>query len=257
VQRTTQLGDRELTRIGLGTNRLTDTPENRELLSTAVELGVQMIDTAHTYTGGESERTIGAALSPFPGDLAVATKGGYRPGTGRPDLLREQIEQSFESLQTETIALYYLHRIDPETPLEHSLGVIREFHDDGRVEQVGVSDVTVAEIERAREVLPVAAVQNAYNLSDRKYDEVVDYCADEGLLFVPYYPLHGDAPAVREIADRRGATPNQVMLAWLLRRSPATLPIPGTRSVEHLRENLGALELELTDAEYEELAAGG
>ena len=242
MQRTTKLGDRELNRIGLGTNRLTDTAENRELLMTAVELGVQMIDTAHTYTGGESERTIGAALSPFPADLVVATKGGYR-GTGRPDRLRVQIEQSFESLRTETIALYYLHRIDPETPLDDSLAVIREFQDDGRIEQVGISDVTVEEIERAREVVTVAAVQNAYNLSDRRYEEVVDYCAEQGLLFVPYYPLHGDAP-------------NQVALAWLLRRSPTTLPIPGTLSVEHLRENLGALDLELTDPEYEELAGG-
>jgi pyridoxine 4-dehydrogenase len=242
--------------IGLGTNRLTDTLENRELIATAVELGVRMIDTAHTYTGGESERTVGAALSPFPDDLVVATKGGYRPGTGHPESLRDQLEQSFESLRTETIALYYLHRIDPETPLEDSLAVLKEFQDAGRIERVGISDVTVDEIERAREVVPIAAVQNAYNLSERKYDAVVDYCADQGLLFVPYYPLHGDGPAVGEIANRLGATPHQVMLAWLPRRSPATLPIPGTLSAEHLRENLGALELELSDEDFEALSAG-
>jgi pyridoxine 4-dehydrogenase len=253
VQRTIKLGDRELTRIGLGTNRLTDTPANRELLATAVELGVRMIDTAHTYTGGESERTIGAALAPYPDDLVVATKGGYQPGTGRPDRLRAQITQSLESLKTETISLYYLHRIDPETPLHDSLGVLKDFQDQGRIEQVGVSDVTVEEIERAREILPVAAVQNAYNLSERKYDEVVDYCADQGLLFVPYYPLHGDGVVVREIAERVRASGNQVMLAWLLRRSPATLPIPGTRSAEHLRENLGAAGLELSDGDFEAL----
>jgi aryl-alcohol dehydrogenase-like predicted oxidoreductase len=167
--------------------------------------------------------------------------------------LRDQVEQSFESLRTEAIGLYYLHRIDPETPLAHSLGVLKEFHDDGRIEHIGVSDVTVEEIERAREIVPVDAVQNAYNLSERKYDDVVDYCADQGLLFVPYYPLHGDEPPVREIAERDGATPNQVMLAWLLRRSPATLPIPGTLSLEHLEENLAALELELSDEDLEAL----
>jgi pyridoxine 4-dehydrogenase len=256
VHRTIRLGDRELNRIGLGTNRLTDTPENRELLTTAVELGVRMIDTAHTYTGGESERTTGAALSPFQTDLVVATKGGYRPGTGHPDRLREQIEQSLDSLRTETIALYYLHRIDPETPLDDSLRVLKEFQDAGRIEQVGISDVTVDEIERAREVVPIAAVQNAYNVSERKYDDVVDHCAEQGLLFVPYYPLHGDGPAVGEIADRHGTTPNQVMLAWLLRRSPATLPIPGTLSIDHVRENLGALDLDLSDEEFEALSAG-
>jgi pyridoxine 4-dehydrogenase len=242
--------------IGLGTNRLTDTQENRELLTTAVELGVRMIDTAHTYTGGESERTIGAALSPFPNDLVIATKGGYRPGTGHPDSLREQVEQSLESLRTETIPLYYLHRIDPETPLVDSLGVLKEVQDAGRIGRVGISDVTVDEIERAREVLPIAAVQNVYNLSERRYDEVVDYCAGQGLLFVPYFPLHGDGPAVREIAERHGATANQVTLAWLLRRSPAILPIPGTLSIDHLRENLGALDIELSDEDFEALSAG-
>jgi pyridoxine 4-dehydrogenase len=255
VQRTTTLGDRELNRIGLGTNRLTDTPESRELLAAAVELGVQMIDTAHGYTSGESERTIGAAPITRGDDLVVATKGGYQPGTGHPDRLRGQLEQSFESLRTERITLYYLHRIDPETPLEDSLGVLKEFQDDGRIEHLGISDVSVDEIERARAVAPIAAVQNAYNLSDRRYDEVVDYCTDQSLLFVPYYPLHGDAPGVTEIADRHRATPNQIMLAWLVRRSPATLPIPGTLSLDHLRENLGALEIELSDEEFETLAS--
>jgi aryl-alcohol dehydrogenase-like predicted oxidoreductase len=253
VQRTIRLGDRELERIGLGTNRLTDTPANRELLSTAVELGIGMIDSAHIYTGGESERTIGATISPVPAGVVVASKGGYRPGTGHPDRLREQLSRSFASLRTETIALFYLHRIDPKTPLEESLEVLREFQEQGRIEHIGVSDVSVDQIERAREVVPIAAVQNAYNLSERRYDDVVEYCAEEGLLFVPYYPLHGEAPAAREIADRLGATPNQVMLAWLLARSPAILPIPGTLSLDHLRENLSALELELSDSDYEAL----
>jgi pyridoxine 4-dehydrogenase len=244
VGRSITLGDHELTRIGLGTNRLTDTPQHRDFIRAAVEAGIQMIDTAHVYTGGESERTIGSALADTPGEAVVATKGGYHPGTGKPEALRAQLEQSFESLGTETIDLYYLHRVDPETPLEDSLELLKEYRDAGRIQHVGLSDVGVAEIERGRTVLPIAVVQNPYNLSDRRYDDVIDFCESEGIVFVPYHPLHGD----------RGATPNRVKLAWLLRRSPATLPIPGTLSLDHLRENLGALELELSDSDYETLA---
>jgi aryl-alcohol dehydrogenase-like predicted oxidoreductase len=244
VPRTLTLGDRELARIGLGTNRLTDTPLNRAFIADAVEAGVQMIDTAHIYTGGDSERTIGAALADDPPEVVVATKGGYRPGTGNPEALRAQLEQSFESLRTETIGLYYLHRVDPETALEDSLGLLKEYRDAGRIEHVGLSAVGVDEIERGRAVLPIAAVQNRYNLAERRYDDVVDFCEAEGIVFVPYYPLHGPE-----------ATPNQVKLAWLLKRSPATLPIPGSLSLEHLRENLAALGLELSDADYEELTA--
>jgi pyridoxine 4-dehydrogenase len=255
ASRVITLGDRELTRIGLGTNRLTDTNESRVFIRAAVEAGVGMIDTAHTYTGGDSERTIGAALAGSARGVVVATKGGYEPGTGNPEALRTQLEQSFESLGTEAIALYYLHRVDPRTPLEDSLALLKEYWEDGRIEHVGLSDVGVDEIERGRAVLPIAAVQNAYNLSERKHDEVIDYCEAEGIAFVAYYPLHGDGGgAADEIAGRLSATGNQVKLAWLLRRSPAMLPIPGTLSLEHLKQNLGALELELADADYEALS---
>jgi pyridoxine 4-dehydrogenase len=204
--RTITLGEHGLPRIGLGTNRLEDSADNRAFIAAAVEAGVRTIDTAHVYASGDSERTIGAALSGSADEVVVATKGGYEPGTGNPDALRAQLEQSFESLRTETIALYYLHRVDPETPLERSLGLIQEYRDAGRIELVGLSDVTVEQIERGREVLPIAAVQNAYNLSERRYDEVVDYCS-----------------------------------------------IPGTLSIEHLKENLGALEVALSDSDYEAL----
>jgi aryl-alcohol dehydrogenase-like predicted oxidoreductase len=227
--RTATLGDYSFERIGLGTNRLTDTPENHEFLGGAVDAGLRFIDTAHLYTGGESERAIGAALAPFQDDLVVATKGGYRPGSGRPDQLRAELEESFERLRTDTIALYYLHRVDPEVPLEESLGVLREYHDAGRIEHVGVSDVSVDQIERARAVVPIAAVQNEYNLAERRYEDVVDHCEREGLLFVPYYPLHGS-----------GSTRDK--LAWLLGRSPCIVPIPGTLSLEHLKANLAALD---------------
>jgi aryl-alcohol dehydrogenase-like predicted oxidoreductase len=254
MTRTLRLGDVEVGRIGLGTNRLESTPENVAFVREAVEAGVSHIDTAHLYTRGESEETIGAALHPIPHCVVVATKGGYRRGEGRPDVLRSQIEESLRRLRTEVIHLYYLHRVDPETPLEESLGVIGEYRDQGRIRYVGISEVSVEQIRAARQVVPIAAVQNQYSLSERKHDGVVDYCEREGIAFVPYYPLRGvGSPALADVAARHDATPNQVALAWLLRRSPTTLPIPGTLSLEHLRENLAADELELTDADLEAL----
>lgn len=250
---TRRIAGTDVARIGLGTNRLTNTSEGAAFVRAAVEAGIGLVDTAHLYTGGESEATIGAALSPVPDGCVVATKGGYRAGEGKPEVLRDQIEESLRKLRTDSIDLYYLHRVDPETPLEESLGTIREYRDRGAIRGVGISHVGIDEIERARRVVPIAAVQNPYNLADRTYDEVLDYCAGEGITFVAYYPLHGElGPAVLEIAERHGATPRQVALAWLLQRSPAMLPIPGTLSLDHVRENLGALRLQLSD---DELAA--
>jgi pyridoxine 4-dehydrogenase len=230
VPRTARLGDRELTRIGLGTNRLRDTPENLDFLRQAVRTELDFIDTAYLYTGGASEQAIGAALAPFPDDLTVATKVGYHPGSGRPEALRAELEESFERLRAETLPLVYLHRVDPDVPIEESLAVLREYRDAGRIEHVGVSDVGVDQIERARSVVPLAAVQNEYNRAERRYEDVVDFCEREGLLFVPYYPLQGP-----------GSTPEK--LAWLLERSPCILPIPGTLSLEHLQANLATLDV--------------
>jgi len=247
------LGDIPLRRIGLGTNGLTNTPENVAFIRQAAEAGITMIDTAHVYTRGESEATIGSALPPVPEGCVVATKGGY--DSGRPETLRKQIEESLRRLRTDRIGLYYLHRIDPETPLEESLATIEDFRRAGSVGYVGLSNVSVEQIERGRAVSPIAAVQNHFNLSERQHDQVVDYCAQEGIVFVPYFPLRGEArPEVVEIAQRHGATPAQAILAWLLRRSATTLPIPGSLSIDHVTENLAALELELTDAEFETLA---
>jgi pyridoxine 4-dehydrogenase len=247
-----RLGETEVARIGLGTNRLARTPENVAFVKEAVAAGVNVIDTAHTYAGGESEQTIGAALSPIPDDCVVETKGGWNGA--RPEALRAEIEESLRRLGTASIALYYLHRPDPETPLEESLGAIKEYRDAGRIRHVGVSNVGIDQIERARQIVPIAAVQNRYNLSERTYDDVVDYCAREGLVFVSYFPLHGDGgPALAEIAERHRATPAQIALAWLLRRSPTMLPIPGTRSVEHVKENVAALDVKLSDAEFQVL----
>jgi pyridoxine 4-dehydrogenase len=251
--RTVRVGDADVLRIGLGTNRLTKAHANIDLVRAAVAAGVQMIDTAHSYTGGQSEETVGEALSPIPAGVIVATKGGIGgPGRGRPDVLRAEIEQSLRSIRTDSIALYYLHRVDPETPIEESLATIKAYVDRGKIRHVGISEVGIEQIERARTVVPIVAVQNHYNLSERKYEEVVDYCAREGIVFVPFFPLRGDGgQALAEIAERHRATKHQITLAWLLRRSPAMLPIPGTLSVTHMKENLTALDIELTQAEFE------
>ena len=248
---TITLADRAIPRIGLGTNRLRHTPEHIAFVRAAVDAGIRMIDTAHLYTQGESETTIGAALSPAPPGCIVATKGGYGgPGRGRPEVLRQEIQESLARLRSERIDLYYLHRVDPETPIEESLGTIKEFIERGQIGHVGISEVTVAQIEQARRVLPIAAVQNNYSLAERKHDAVVDYCASAGIAFVPFFPMKGsDTPRVRAIADRHNATPAQIALAWLLRRSPVMLPIPGTLSAAHVAENLAATRIALSDDE--------
>ena len=226
---TYRLAGVDVPRIGLGTNRLTT--EHVAFIRDAVAAGVRHIDTAHLYTGGESERAIGEALEGAAEDVLVATKGGYRAGEGRPEVLGAQIEQSLQSLRSEAIGLYYLHRVDPETPLEESLGAIKAYVDRGAIRHVGVSEVSVEQIERARQVVPIAAVQNRYNHAERGDEDVVDHCTREGIAFVPFYPLSGN-----------GGLDNRAKLAWLLERSPVVLPIPGTLSIEHLRENLQALD---------------
>jgi pyridoxine 4-dehydrogenase len=250
---TVTLGDVELTRIGLGTNRLTDTPEHRSFLEEAVDTtALNFIDTAHLYAGGESEQAIGGALAPFDG-VVVGTKGGYNAGGG-VDGLRAEVEESFKRLGTEVIDLYYQHRVHPDLEVEDAMGLLREYRDSGRIARIGVSEVSVEQIERARRVVPVDLVQNEYSIVQRKWDDVVDFCAAEEIVFVPYFPLRGeDPPAVAEIARSHDATPSQIRLAWLLRRSPTMVPIPGTLSLAHLRENLAALDIELTGEEFERL----
>ena len=244
---TYRLAGVDVPRVGLGTNRLTAAREHVDFVREAVAAGLRHIDTAHLYAGGESERVIGEALAGGADEVVVATKGGYRPGDGRPEVLAEQIEQSLRSLRTEAIRLYYLHRVDPETPLEESLGTIKGYVDRGAIRHVGVSEVSVEQIERARRIVPIAGVQNRYNLADRGHDDVVEFCEREGIAFVPFFPLRGGGPDVAAAARRLGVSASAVKLATLLRRSPVVLPIPGTLSIEHLRENLAALELQLGD----------
>lgn len=268
-------GDLEVNRLGFGAMRITGDgiwgePENpdeaRAVLRRAVELGVNLIDTADSYGPNVSERLIGETLHPYPDDLVVATKAGLvRPGpgdwrpNGRPEHIREAIEGSLSRLKLETIDLYQLHRIDPQVPAEESLGTMTELRQEGKVRHVGLSEVGVEELRQAQDIVPIASVQNRYNLTDRGSEKILEVCERDGIAFLPWFPLAAGPLArpggpVDEIALRHDATPGQVALAWLLRRSPVMLPIPGTSSVEHLEENVAAASLELTDDEYAELS---
>ena len=268
-------GDLEVNRLGFGAMRITgegiwgepeDPEEARRVLRRCVELGINLIDTADSYGPEVSERLIGETLAPYPEGMVVATKAGLvRPGpgdwrpNGRPEHIREAIEGSLRRLKLETIDLYQLHRIDPRVPVEESLGTIADLRDEGKVRYVGLSEVNVDELRQAQDIMPIASVQNRYNLTDRGSEDVLEACESEGIAFIPWFPLASGSLSrpggpVDEIASANDATPGQVALAWLLRRSPVMLPIPGTSSVEHLEENVAAVSLELTDDEYAELS---
>jgi pyridoxine 4-dehydrogenase len=264
-------GDLTVNRMGFGTMRLTGPriwgpPKNRaqaiRVLQRAVELGVNFFDTADSYGPHIAEELIAEALYPYPG-LVIATKAGFeRPGpgrwvqNGRPEYLRRQLEGSLRRLRLERIDLWQLHRIDPKVPAQEQFEALREFRREGLIRHVGLSEVSVDDIERARRVLPIVSVQNRYNINDRKWDHEVDYCEREGMAFIPWFPLSAgilDAEPLHRVAERHGGTVFQIALAWLLARSPATLVIPGTSSVEHLEENVAAAELRLTVRDIEEL----
>ena len=267
-------GDLEVNRLGFGAMRITgegiwgepeDPEEAKAVLRRALELGINMIDTADSYGPDVSERLIGETLSPYPDDVLIATKGGLvRPGpgnwqpNGRPEHLREACEGSLKRLNLETIDLYQLHRIDPEVPAEESLGVLSELREEGKIRYVGLSEVGVEEIQQAREIVPIVSVQNRYNLTDRGSEDVLDYCEQEGIAFIPWFPLatgkltQSGGP-LDEIYERHDARPSQIALAWLLHRSPVIIPIPGTSSVAHLEENAAGAEIKLSDEEVAEL----
>lgn len=267
--------DLTVNRMGFGAMRLTgrgiwgppaDRPEAIRVLRRAIELGVDFIDTADSYGPEVSEEIIAEALHPYPAGLVIATKGGLlRPGpdqwvpNGRPEYLRRQLESSLRRLKIERIDLWQLHRIDEKVPASEQFDAMREFQREGLVRHLGLSEVTVAQIERARSVIPIVSVQNRYNLTDREWEAEVDYSEREDLVFLPWFPLAAGAldesgPLAR-VARRHGATPYQIALAWLLARSPAMLAIPGTSSVSHLEENVRAAEIQLTPEDLEELAA--
>jgi aryl-alcohol dehydrogenase-like predicted oxidoreductase len=261
-------GELSVHRLGFGAMRLPGARGEprpraaREMLREAVRLGVDLIDTAHAY--GRSEDLIAEALHPYPEGLLIATKGGLRRGgnpDGRPERLRADCEDSLRRLRLETIDLWQLHRIDPEVPLEEQFGAIRELRDEGKIRFVGVSEVSVEELRRARQLIEIATVQNRFNLAERAAEDVLRACEADGLGFLPWAPIGmGDVldsmDALASAAARHGATQAQMALAWLLHRSSVVLPIPGTGSPEHLRENVGAALIELSEDDLAALEGG-
>jgi pyridoxine 4-dehydrogenase len=269
-------GTLPVTRLGYGTMQLTgpgvwgdpeDPDEAVRVLRRAVELGVNFLDTADSYGPVVAEELIRKALHPYPSDLVIATKAGltrhgpsiWRP-VGRPEYLRQQAEMSLRRLGLEQIPLFQLHRIDPAVPLEDQVGELKSLAEEGKIGFIGLSEVTVDQLKAAEAIAPIATVQNLYNLANRSSEELVDYSATHGIGFIPWFPLATGELAkpggpLDTLAERRGASPSQLALAWLLHRSPVMLPIPGTSSVAHLDDNVAAAEITLSDSEYAALEA--
>jgi pyridoxine 4-dehydrogenase len=271
-------GDLEIHRLGFGAMRLTgegiwgepkDVDKAKQVLQRAVELGVNFIDTADSYGPEVSERLIAEALYPYPKNLVIATKGGLtRSGpnrwapVGRPEYLRQCVEMSLRRLRVERIDLWQLHRIDPKVPVKESLGAIKELQNQGKIRHVGLSEVSPEEIEQAKKILPIVSVQNLYNLSDRKHEKTLEYCQQHKLGFIPWFPVAAGKLAraggpLDKAAKDYHATVAQLSLAWLLHRSPVMLPIPGTSSIAHLEENIGAGAVRLSAAEWKSIEADG
>jgi pyridoxine 4-dehydrogenase len=269
-------GKLPVTRLGYGTMQFTgpgvwgdpkDPDEAVRVLRRAVDLGVNFLDTADAYGPVVAEPLIKKALHPYPADLVIATKVGHTrqgPGiwtpVGRPEYLRQQTEMSLRFLGLEQIPLMQLHRIDPKVPLEDQVGELAKLREEGKIRFIGLSEVTVDQLRAASEITPIATVQNLYNLANRSAEELLDYSAANGIGFIPWFPLATGELAkpgspLASLAAKRGATPSQLALAWLLRRSPAMLPIPGTSSVSHLEDNVAAAGITLTEDEYAALEA--
>jgi aryl-alcohol dehydrogenase-like predicted oxidoreductase len=270
------IAGKEVHRLGFGAMRLTgdgiwgepaDRSECVRVVRRAVELGVELIDTADSYGPYVSEEIIKEALHPYPENVLIATKAGLvRHGpdvwvpVGRPEYLRQEAEMSLRRLGLERIELYQLHRIDPQVPLEDQIGVLKDLQDEGKIGAIGLSEVSTDEIDAARKIAEIATVQNLYNLSNRKSEDVVDYCVREGLGFIPWFPIAAGSLArpggpVDKIVKETEATPAQIALAWLLERAQVMLPIPGTSSVAHLEENMAAASLMLSREQVAELTA--
>ncbi len=268
--------DLRVTRLGFGAMRITgdgvwgepaDRGEAIRVLRRAVGLGINFIDTADSYGPRVSEELIAEALHPYPADLVIATKGGFeRPGpgkwveNGRPEHLRAACEGSLRRLRLERIDLYQLHRIDAKVPAEDQIGVLKELQAAGKIKHIGLSEVSVEQIQHAQTLATIVSVQNRYSLLDRKAEDVLQYCEQQKIGFIPWFPfgagqLSGGESPINRVAAQWNATPSQVALAWLLARSPVMLPIPGTSRVDHLEENVAAADLKFDESQMRELAA--
>jgi aryl-alcohol dehydrogenase-like predicted oxidoreductase len=265
-------GDLTVNRLGFGAMRITGSgiwgdPPSRDkaiaVLRRAVELDVNFIDTADSYGPNVSESLIAEALYPYPSDLVIATKGGLeRPGAGswipngHPKHLKEACEGSLSRLRMEQIPLYQFHRPDPAVPLEDSIGALVELKEQGKIRHIGVSNFSESQLRRAQKLTPIVSIQNRYNVDDRRSESLVDLCEQEQLIFLPWAPIQDldSSSLVRQIAEGHGATPHQIVLAWLLARSPAMLPIPGTGSIAHLEENVAAAAIKLSAKEVASLS---
>lgn len=249
-----KLGDIQVNRLGLGTNRISNNDQSRMVLKLAVELGVNFIDTADKY--GQSEEVIGQTLAPYPPGVVVATKGGWSESNS-PEYLQECIDKSLRLLKVERIELWQLHRVDHSVPIEETMAFLKTQVQAGKVKNIGLSEVGVKQIEKARAIVPIASVQNRYNLLDRQHEDVLDYCAKEGIAFLPFFPLASGGVSqnskLSEVASKYGASEVQIAIAWLLKRSPMVLPIPGTLSIEHLESNIAAANIDLSDEDFKYL----
>ena len=260
INPTFDIGSRTIDRLGFGAMRLPGDPdEARRILERAIELGINFIDTADAY--GSSERLIGASLRPYPGDLVIATKGGLgRSGPdGRPEHLKEACEGSLKRLGLEAIELYQLHTVDLFVPYDESVGALKELQSEGKIRHIGLSNVTRDHLSRAQSIVEVVSVQNNYSVSRRDSEAVLDVCEQQGIAFIPWFPMASGNLAkpggpLDEVAREHGATPAQVSIAWLLHKSPVMIPIPGTSSSAHLEENVAARDLDLTDDELKRIA---
>ena len=256
---TIQIGDFKVKRIGLGTNKIRNDQKSKKALLKAALLGINFFDTASAYTGGESEEAIGDTLSVYYPKVVISTKGGMKAPDfkidGRPENLKVCVENSLRKLKLSQIPLYFLHRVDPNVPLKESVMFLKKMQEVGKIKYLGLSEVSVEQLEEAGKYIEVISVQNQYNLLERKHEDVLNYCEKNNIVFIPWTPIsHGSINIPKDLLQKYQATPTQLALAWLLHRSKVMLPIPGSTSPDHIEENFNSLKIDLTSEDFKKLS---